>query len=99
MPQLTIVSHGDSAAVVLPASVLEPAGFHVGRDVLDVTLGERELISPRRWPTTPAEANRLRRLPTKCLRVALTLIGDLRRNAPHALSTQGRSLGNPASTD
>jgi antitoxin component of MazEF toxin-antitoxin module len=30
MPQLTIVPHGDSAAVVLPASVLESIGLRIG---------------------------------------------------------------------
>jgi antitoxin component of MazEF toxin-antitoxin module len=43
MPQLTIVPHGDSAAVILPAAVLESAGLHIG-DVIDVTLGDRQLI-------------------------------------------------------
>ena len=43
MPQLTIVAHGDSAAVVLPASVLESIGVCVG-DVLEATLGDRQLI-------------------------------------------------------
>ena len=43
MPQLTIVSHGDSAAVVLPASVLESIGLRIG-DVLEATLGDRQLI-------------------------------------------------------
>jgi len=43
MPQLTIVPHGDSAAVVLPASVLESIGLQVG-DVLEATVRERELI-------------------------------------------------------
>ena len=43
MPQLTIVLHGDSAAVILPAAVLESVGLHVG-DVVDVTVGDRQLI-------------------------------------------------------
>jgi antitoxin component of MazEF toxin-antitoxin module len=43
MLQLPIVSHGDSAAIVLPADVLASLGLHVG-DVVDVALGERELI-------------------------------------------------------
>jgi antitoxin component of MazEF toxin-antitoxin module len=43
MPQLTIVAHGDTAAVVLPASVLEAIGLQVG-DVVEATVGERELI-------------------------------------------------------
>ena len=43
MPQLTIVPHGDSAAVILPAAVLESAGLHVG-DVVDVTPGDGQLI-------------------------------------------------------
>lgn len=43
MHQLTIVPHGDSAAVILPAAVLESVGLRVG-DVLDVTLGDRQLI-------------------------------------------------------
>lgn len=43
MPQLTIVPHGDAAAVILPAAILESVGLHVG-DVVDVTLGDRQLI-------------------------------------------------------
>jgi len=43
MPQLTIVAHGDSAALVLPASVLESIGLGIG-DVLEATLGEGQLI-------------------------------------------------------
>ena len=43
MPQLTIVPHGDSAAVILPTSVLESIGVRIG-DVLEATLGERQLI-------------------------------------------------------
>ena len=43
MPQLTIVPHGDSAAVVLPAAVLESIGLRIG-DVMEVTLGDRQLI-------------------------------------------------------
>lgn len=43
MPQLTIVPHGDSAAVVLPASVLESIGVRIG-DVLEATPGDRQLI-------------------------------------------------------
>jgi antitoxin component of MazEF toxin-antitoxin module len=43
MPQLTIVPHGDSAAVILPASLLELIGLQVG-DVLEATVRERELI-------------------------------------------------------
>ncbi|HKI33036.1 MAG TPA: AbrB/MazE/SpoVT family DNA-binding domain-containing protein [Gemmataceae bacterium] len=43
MPQLTIVPHGDSAAVVLPAKVLESVGLRIG-DVVDVTVGDRQLI-------------------------------------------------------
>lgn len=43
MPQLTIVPHGDSAAVILPAAVLESVGLRVG-DVVDVTLGDRQLV-------------------------------------------------------
>jgi antitoxin component of MazEF toxin-antitoxin module len=43
MPQLTIVAHGDSAAVVLPASVLESTGLRIG-DVLEATLSDQQLI-------------------------------------------------------
>jgi len=43
MPHLTIVPHGDSAAVILSAAVLESVGLRVG-DVLEVTLGDRQLI-------------------------------------------------------
>jgi antitoxin component of MazEF toxin-antitoxin module len=43
MPQLTIVPHGDSAAVILSAAVLESVGFRVG-DIVDVTMGDRQLI-------------------------------------------------------
>lgn len=43
MPQLTIVPHGDSAAVVLTTAVLESVGLRIG-DVVEVTLGDRQLI-------------------------------------------------------
>jgi antitoxin component of MazEF toxin-antitoxin module len=43
MPQLTIVTHGDSAAVVLSASLLEALGSRIG-DVLEATLDDRQLI-------------------------------------------------------
>ena len=43
MPQLTIVPHGDSAAVILPTAVLESVGLRVG-DVVDVTMDDRQLI-------------------------------------------------------
>jgi antitoxin component of MazEF toxin-antitoxin module len=43
MPQLTIIPHGNSAAVVLPAAFLESIGLRVG-DVLEATLDERQLI-------------------------------------------------------
>jgi antitoxin component of MazEF toxin-antitoxin module len=43
MPQLTIISHGEVAALILPPAVLESAGFHVG-DTIDVTLGDGQLI-------------------------------------------------------
>jgi antitoxin component of MazEF toxin-antitoxin module len=43
MSHLTIVPHGASAAVVLPASVLESIGLRVG-DVLEVTVSDRQLI-------------------------------------------------------
>jgi antitoxin component of MazEF toxin-antitoxin module len=43
MSQLTVVPHGDSVAVFLPASVLESVGWRVG-DVLEVTVSDRQLI-------------------------------------------------------
>jgi antitoxin component of MazEF toxin-antitoxin module len=43
MPQLTIIPHGNSAAVVLPAALLESIGLHVG-DVVEATADERQLI-------------------------------------------------------
>lgn len=43
MPQLTIVPHGDSAAVVLPAAVLESIGLRIS-DVLEATLDDGRLI-------------------------------------------------------
>jgi antitoxin component of MazEF toxin-antitoxin module len=43
MTQLTIVNHGEAAAVVLPAAVLDSIGVRIG-DVLEATLGERQLI-------------------------------------------------------
>ena len=43
MPKLTIVPHGDSAALILSAAVLESIGLRIG-DVVDVTLGDRQLI-------------------------------------------------------
>ena len=43
MNQVTIIPHGDSAAVVIPASMLEAVGLRIG-DVLEATLGEREMV-------------------------------------------------------
>jgi antitoxin component of MazEF toxin-antitoxin module len=43
MPQVPIVSLGDSAAVVLPTSVLESLGLRIG-DSLDITVSDRQLI-------------------------------------------------------
>ena len=43
MPQLTIVAHGDTAAVVLSAVLLEPLGLRVG-GLVDVTLADRQLV-------------------------------------------------------
>ena len=43
MSQVPIVPLGESAAVVLPASVLEAMGLRIG-DVVEVTLAERQLI-------------------------------------------------------
>ena len=43
MQHLTIVPHGESGAVVLPASVLESIGLRIG-DVLEATLSDRQLI-------------------------------------------------------
>jgi antitoxin component of MazEF toxin-antitoxin module len=54
MPQLPIVPLGDSAAVVLPASVLESVGLRVG-DLVDITVGDRQLILE---PVADAERRR-----------------------------------------
>lgn len=43
MPQLPIVAFEGSAAVVLPAPILELMGLRIG-DVVDATLGDRQLI-------------------------------------------------------
>ncbi len=43
MNQLSIVPHGNGAAVVIPAEMLEAAGLRIG-DVVDVTLSDRQLI-------------------------------------------------------
>ena len=43
MTQLTIVNHGEAAAVVVPVAVLESLGLRIG-DVLEATVGERQLI-------------------------------------------------------
>ena len=43
MPQLLIVPHGDSAAVVIPASVLKDIGLRIG-DLLEVTVGDQQLF-------------------------------------------------------
>jgi antitoxin component of MazEF toxin-antitoxin module len=43
LSQLPIIRHGDTAAVVLPAAVLELLGLHVG-DVVDATVTDRQLI-------------------------------------------------------
>jgi antitoxin component of MazEF toxin-antitoxin module len=43
MTQLSIIPHGNAAAVVIPVEVLEAAGLRIG-DVLEITLSERQLI-------------------------------------------------------
>ncbi len=43
MPQLPIVSHGDTAAVVLPTSILEAVGLRIG-DLLEVTVSDQQLL-------------------------------------------------------
>ena len=43
MPQFTIVSHGDWAAVVLPAAFLETLGLRDG-DVVEATLVDQQII-------------------------------------------------------
>jgi antitoxin component of MazEF toxin-antitoxin module len=43
MSQVTIVSFGESAAVVLPHEILQSLGLRIG-DVLDATLSDRQLI-------------------------------------------------------
>ncbi|HZY85553.1 MAG TPA: AbrB/MazE/SpoVT family DNA-binding domain-containing protein [Gemmataceae bacterium] len=55
MPQLPIVPLGDSAAVVLPASVLESVGLRIG-DLVDLTVGDRQLILQ---PIADAERRRM----------------------------------------
>lgn len=54
MPQVPIVSVGESAAVVLPAAVLEALGLRVG-DVVEATVNEGQLILR---PTEDAERRR-----------------------------------------
>ena len=55
MPQITIVSHGDGAAVVLPNAILESIVMQVG-DMLDVTVSDQLLILR---PVDDAERKRL----------------------------------------
>lgn len=43
MPQLTVVSHGDAAAVVFTKTDLESAGLQIG-DTLDLTVAGGQLI-------------------------------------------------------
>lgn len=43
MIPLSIVRHGDAAAVVIPAEILEAAGLRIG-DVLEATLQDRQLM-------------------------------------------------------
>jgi antitoxin component of MazEF toxin-antitoxin module len=43
MAQLTIIPHGDAAAVVLSKKVLESIGLQIG-DLVDVDVGDRQLI-------------------------------------------------------
>jgi antitoxin component of MazEF toxin-antitoxin module len=50
MPQLTIVPHGDAAAVVLPVAFLEQLGTRIG-DQLEVSLVDGQLIL---WATNAA---------------------------------------------
>lgn len=43
MTQLLIVAHGDAAAIVIPAAVLQAVGLRIG-DVVDLSLLDRQLI-------------------------------------------------------
>ncbi len=43
MAQLSIISFGESAGIVIPTEMLESAGLRIG-DVVDVTLSDRQLI-------------------------------------------------------
>ncbi len=43
MPQLTVVSLGDRAAVVLPPELLESLGLRVG-DVVDAKVADHQLV-------------------------------------------------------
>lgn len=43
MPQIPIIPHGDAAALVLPADLLESLGLRVG-DAVDVVVGDGQLI-------------------------------------------------------
>ena len=43
MSELTIISHGESAAVVLPVAMLKAIGLHIG-DVLEATVRDQQLI-------------------------------------------------------
>lgn len=43
MTQLSIIPHGDAAAIVIPAEILAAAGLRIG-DVIDVTCSDQQLI-------------------------------------------------------
>ncbi len=64
MAQVTILPHGDSGAVVLPAALLDSMGLRVG-DVVDVTLVDRQLI------LQPADDDARRRLVERITRDVL----------------------------
>jgi antitoxin component of MazEF toxin-antitoxin module len=61
MPQLTIVSLPDGAAVILPPAVLESTGLKIG-DVLEATVQEQELIlRPAGDPARAAQMDEITR--------------------------------------
>ena len=69
MIQITIVTHGDSAAVVLPRKMLESLGLGVG-DTLNASVIDRQLI------LRPLDDEERRHLLTELTKEVLDRRGD-----------------------
>lgn len=69
MIHLSIVPHGEAAAVVIPGDVLDAAGLRIG-DILEVTLQDRQLILQSNADAAPSTDREITQEVLECRREA-----------------------------